>query len=292
MRRALLIGATGFLGRHMHDAIAADGWQVQPASRTGPVRVDLSQEGATQLAAVLAEYQPDAVINCAGAVAGDTTELIAVNTTGPAVLVRAMLDHTPMARLVHLGSAAEYGVCTPDTPITEAQLPRPVGVYGVSKLAGTQAVQLGRAAGLDAVVLRVFNPVGPGAPPSSLPGRLVAEFAGAGDTVKLGPLGAVRDFVDARDVAAAVLAAITVPAVTTPVLNVAGGRGVPVRTLVDTLADIAGYTGTITESANGSPRSGDVSWQEADIAAIEQALGWRPMIELHASLSALWQAAR
>ena len=294
MPRALLIGAAGFLGRHVHEIVAAAGWHVQPASRAGRVRVDLGPDGARRLAALLDEYRPHAVINCAGAVTGDPAELIAANTTAPAVLVRAMLDHAPRARLVHLGSAAEYGVCAPDVPITEAQLPRPVGVYGVTKLAGTQAVGLGRADGLDAVVLRAFNPVGRGAPPSSLPGRLIAQFADAGGRgeITLGPLGAVRDFVDARDVAGAVLAAITAPVVATPVLNVAAGRGVPVRTLVDTLAAIAGFTGTITESANGSTRSGDVPWQQADIAAVERVLGWRPRIGLRASLTELWQAAQ
>ncbi len=69
----------------------------------------------------------------------------------------------------------------------------------------------------------------------------------------------MRDFVDARDVADAVLAAITAPAIGIPVLNVASGRGVPVRTLVDTLARIVGFAGTITESANGAPRSAAVS---------------------------------
>lgn len=293
MRRALLIGASGFLGRHIHQVLLADGWWVRPTSRTdtpGHVRVDLSPAGLAALTAVLAEYRPHAVINCAGAVSGDTAELVAANTAGPAVLVRAMWDSASDARLVHLGSAAEYGIGTPGAPITESHLPRPVGSYGVSKLAGTQAVELGRAAGLDAVVLRVFNPVGSGAPSDSLPGRLVGEFARAAAEIKLGPLGAVRDFVDARDVADAVLAAITAPAIGIPVLNVASGRGVPVRTLVDTLAGIAGFAGTITESANGSPRSAAVSWQEADISLIERVLGWRPKFELHTSLEELWTA--
>jgi nucleoside-diphosphate-sugar epimerase len=295
MRRALLIGANGFLGRHVHQALVADGWSVRPTSRTGTaghVRVDLSPEGAAALASVLAEYRPHAVINCAGAISGDTAELIAANTTGPAVLVRAMSTAASDARLVHLGSAAEYGSCAPGAPITESQLPRPVGGYGVSKLAGTQAVELARVAGLDAVVLRVFNPVGPGAPQASLPGRLVGEFAHAAAEIKLGPLGSVRDFVDVRDVADAVLAAITAPTVGTPVLNVAGGRGVPVRTLVDILAGIAGFAGTITESADGSPRSDAVPWQEADISRIGRELGWRPRIGLHDSLEELWRTAR
>jgi len=93
--RALLIGAAGFLGRHVHETVAVAGWHVQPASRAGRVRVDLGPDGALRLGALLDEYQPHAVINCAGAVTGDPAELIAANTTAPAVLVRAMLDHAP-----------------------------------------------------------------------------------------------------------------------------------------------------------------------------------------------------
>ncbi len=59
MRRALLIGASGFLGRHIHQVLLADGWWVRPTSRTdtpGHVRVDLSPARLAALTAVLAEY--------------------------------------------------------------------------------------------------------------------------------------------------------------------------------------------------------------------------------------------
>jgi NDP-hexose 4-ketoreductase len=119
-------------------------------------------------------------------------------------------------------------------------------------------VELGRATGLDAVVLRVFNPVGPGAPDTILPGRVVAELRRAltgGPAASLGRLDAVRDFVDARDVADAAIAAVQAPALPGGVINIGSGAGVPVRTLVKDLVAISGYDGPVHEDAGGSPRS-------------------------------------
>ncbi|MDG4866385.1 NAD-dependent epimerase/dehydratase family protein, partial [Streptomyces sp. T-3] len=109
-----------------------------------------------------------------------------------AALCEALREAAPTARLVHLGSAAEYGPTRPHTPVTEETATRPQGPYGATKLAGTTAVT---TSGLDAVVLRVFNPVGPGAPASSLPGRLAAELlrAGPAGEVRVGDLSAYRD---------------------------------------------------------------------------------------------------
>src|SRR5206468_1837433 len=79
-----------------------------------------------------------------------------------------------------------------------------------TKLAGTCLVRTARAAGLDAVVLRVFNAVGAGMPANTLPGRVAAQLRTAlrgGGEVRLGSLDTVRDFVDIRDIADAALAA-------------------------------------------------------------------------------------
>jgi nucleoside-diphosphate-sugar epimerase len=216
-----------------------------------------------------------------------------VNARGPAVLCAALREAAPGARLVHLGSAAEYGPGTPGRRVTESGATAPAGPYGATKLAGTVAVT---ASGLDAVVLRVGNPVGPGAPPTGLPGRVAALLADAGRdaeaTLRLGDLSAYRDFVDVRDVAEAVALAATAPGPLPPVLNIGGGEAVPVRDLVRTLADAAGFRGRIVEEgAGGSARSADVSWQCSDITAARDALGWRPTRSLGVSLEALWAAA-
>ncbi|MER5217375.1 NAD(P)-dependent oxidoreductase [Streptomyces sp. NPDC002838] len=293
--RILVLGFTGYLGAHVVERLRALpgalvlGGGRSPAAEYG---IDLASARREQLAKTLASAAPDAVVNCAGATGGDAVTLAEVNARGPAVLCAALREAAPAARLVHLGSAAEYGPGTPDTRVTESAATCPVGPYGATKLAGTVAVT---ASGLDAVVLRVGNPVGPGAPPTGLPGRIAGLLRAAGPdpdaVLRLGDLSAYRDFVDVRDVARAAELAVTAPGPLSPVLNIGGGGAVPVRDLVRGLADKAGFRGRIEENATDSAssiRSAQVSWQCSDITAAEAALGWRPAHTLDEALAALW----
>jgi NDP-hexose 4-ketoreductase len=297
--RLMVIGAGGFLGAHVRRRACAAGAEVVTAGRSRLAGlpshqiIDLAEDDPAQIAAMLADVAPDAVVNCAGATVGDPDVLAAANVTGTWALAKAMFLAGKNSRLVHLGSAAEYGRAEPGVAVTERAHPRPAGIYGVTKLAGTRLVELAAAAGLDAVVLRVFNPVGPGAPQTSLPGRLAAQLrqaAADGTDVRLGPLGSVRDFVDARDVADAVWAAVAVPVLPRPVLNIGSGHGVPVRAVVQELLAISGCTAAVHENAPGLTRSADIPWQQADISCAMEDLGWTPRRSLATSLADLWEA--
>ncbi|WP_440556264.1 NAD-dependent epimerase/dehydratase family protein [Streptomyces sp. SCPE 10] len=291
--RILVLGGTGYLGRHVTERLRAlPGARLSAAGRTGAeYAVDLAADRPERLAKTLAAAAPDAVVNCAGATGGDPVTLAEVNARGPAVLCAALREAAPTARLVHLGSAAEYGPGTPGVPVTESAPARPVTPYGATKLAGTLAVA---TAALDAVVLRIGNPVGAGAPAAGLPGRMAALLRSAGPdpsaVLRLGDLSAYRDFVDVRDVARAVALAVTAPGPLPPVLNIGGGGAVPVRELVRGLARMAGFRGRLEESAGGSARSAEVSWQCSDVSAAARVLGWRPAHGLDDSLAALWAA--
>ena len=298
--RLLVLGGSGFLGGHVRRRARAAGLEVVTAGRSGlpdsPGHrlVDLAADDPARIAAMLAEVSPDAVVNCAGATAGRPETLVAANVNGTYALVKAMLLAAMPARLVHLGSAAEYGRAEPGIPVSERAAPRPAGLYGSTKLAGSRLVDLAAAAGLESVVLRVFNPVGPGAPRTGLPGRLAAELrqaAAHGTDVRVGPLDAVRDFVDARDVADAAVAAAAATRLPRPVLNIGSGRAVPVRAMVNELLAISGCAATVHEDAAGPARSAEVPWQQADISRAAADLGWQPRRDLATSLADLWKAS-
>ncbi len=299
----LVLGGSGFVGGHVTARARRGGLHVFSAARTaasspGPwPRLDLATAPADVLEQALHASAPDVVVNCAGATAGDPSRLTAANVVAVGRLLRAMACAVPHARLVHIGSAAEYGRVQEGTPVSEAASPRPVGPYGLTKLCGTDLVRAAVADGLDAVVLRVFNLVGPGAPVTTLPGRLVRDLRAAvttGQEVTTGPLTDFRDFVDVRDVADAVLAAAAARGTVPAVVNIGGGRATRLRELATSLVAMSGGA-RLTEQegeATGSPRSAGVPWQQADITCAARALHWRPATDLGASLRDMWDTAR
>ncbi|MEV8511735.1 NAD(P)-dependent oxidoreductase [Dactylosporangium sp. NPDC051484] len=295
----LLFGASGFVGKHARAALAAD---PRIATLTCPPRArhDLVDGDLASLSDLVREVRPDVVVNCTGRLNGTGLDLLEANTLVTARLIEAVAAAVPGARLVRLGSAAEYGVVEHGVSVTEDHPCEPVSEYGTTHLAATRLLQRAATAGqVDGVTLRVFNPIGAGLHRDNLLGRaamLIRDAlrrdgpAGVPGQVAFGQLGAYRDFVDVRDVASAVLAAVTAPEPGAGVVNVASGRAVTSREAVRRLAEAAGYTGPIGEHGTGPARSAAVNWIRADIGRAEAVLGWVPTHELSESVKAIWVA--
>ncbi|MGI5348990.1 NAD-dependent epimerase/dehydratase family protein [Streptomyces sp. CA-250714] len=256
--RVLLLGSSGYLGRFVADRLLADpAVQLTALGRSdeADVRFDLSTGSPGALTRFLDAVHPGVVINCAGTTRGNGRELIRHNVVSTAAVCESLRRSGCGARLVHMGCAAEYGPSQVGSSTSEDAVPRPGGPYGVSKLAGTELVL---ASGLDAVVLRVFSPIGPGTPAGSPLGRVAEAMRRAmqqGDSeLKLGGLGVQRDFVDVRDVARAVHAASLSAA--QGIVNIGTGRAVRLRDAASLLARVAGYAGAVHEQGGGPAGQG------------------------------------
>ena len=293
----LLFGASGYLGRAAEAALRSRGAGVVRVSRTVPhddgwVRHDLVRGGTGELVELLRAVEPTVVVNCTGQLDGSVAELVAANVTPTAALVDAIPRAVPPARLVALGSAAEYGRVPHGLTVAEDAVTDPVSAYGITKLASTLLVRDAVTAGrLDAVVLRIFNPIGAALPEGTVLGRAAQAMREAlrqGADITLGPLGAYRDFVDVTDVADAIAEAALAPELPEPVLNVGSGRAVAVRDVVGLLAEVAGFRGRVIESGPAQPRSGAVTWMAADTTRARRALGWSPHHDLADSVRAVW----
>lgn len=259
------------------------------------LRLDLSRATTEDLAGVFNKLSPDAIINAVGWVGHEADMLQELNDELVARMLVAIARAAPSCRFVHLGSAAEYGAGPVGLAVTEATEARPLSAYCRSKLAGTRAV-VGAAERGDVlgVVLRVFNPIGAGMAPGSLPADAAARLVSAASkglaTVEFGKLDEYRDFVDASDVGQAIAAAANSARIDSRIINVGSGTPTVVREVVRILAAIAGFEGQIVESGEGSRRSSAVPWQMADISQANRELGWRPQRGLHESLGQLMRS--
>ncbi|WP_405106965.1 NAD(P)-dependent oxidoreductase [Micromonospora sp. NBC_01405] len=294
MTRVLLFGASGFIGGHARAALESDP-RVTEVICPGRATFDLLDGEPDALAAILREVAPDAVVNCVGALAGSTAQLVTANTLVAAKLLEATVAAVPQARLVRLGSAGEYGPVPDRASVTEEEPAQPVSAYGVSHLAGTRLFQLaGESGQADAVSLRVFNPIGPGMSEENLLGRAAARIRNAladgAPEITLGPLSAYRDFVDVRDLAALIVAAVLAPELRHRVFNAGSGRAITAREAVELLAGTAGYRGRIREAGTGPQRSMTVNWIRADVSRADHELGWSPVRDLATSIKDIWAA--
>lgn len=291
-RHVLLFGASGFLGAQVRAALERER-SVEWVTCVARDRCDLVAASVEGLASLLRELTPNAVVNCTGSLDGTGYQLMLANTLVTAKLIDAVESVDPAIRLIRLGSAGEYGRVPFGRSVTEDDPAVPVSEYGLSHLAATRLVEFAGASGrVDGVTLRVFNPIGPGLRGETLLGRAAARLRDAlvdgAEVVTMGPLTAHRDFVDARDVARAVVAAVLVPSVPARVVNVGSGRAVTAREAVELLARAAAFTGEIREAGPPSARSAAVDWIRADITRAAEGLGWRPTHDLTDSVQAIW----
>lgn len=308
----VVLGSGGFVGRHVCEAFTDRGARVLgvarsvPAPGTAPptVPLDLSSAPPEKVAALLREHRADTVVNAAGAVWGVTQEQLFqgnVELTRNLVDAVSRLDRRP--RLIHLGSVHEYGVGAPGAALAEDHPPHPVNPYGRSKLLATEAVlQATREQRLDGVVLRIANVFGPHAPRGSLLGLIAAHLIAVArhhgqqpmPALRLSPLRARRDFVDVRDVGAAVVACATA-AFDEPaggrIVNIGCGRAVSVRRLVDQLIALSGLDASVIEEHEAPGERAGAQWQQVDITRARRLLHWYPRWPLKQSLRDLLETA-
>jgi UDP-glucose 4-epimerase len=228
--RALVLGAGGFVGRHLCARLRADGWDVVGTVRPGAagrvpgaVPVDLADPAALTEAVRAAD--PDVAFHLAAGRARDTAAAraatAAVNTSSGLHLVEALGTHC--RAVVRLGSSTEYAAV--DGPMDESAPLAPRGFFGATKAAGSLLlVAAAHERGLRSAVLRAFQVYGPG----DHAGRLVPTVLRAardGTVLPLTAPGSRRDWVHVDDVVdACVRAALADDLAPGTVLNVGTGR--------------------------------------------------------------------
>jgi dihydroflavonol-4-reductase len=199
--RALVTGATGFIGSHVVAALATAGWDVREFDVRSPAGGgDILDRDAL----ARAMHGCDAVFHLAAVYSyarAHARAMQAVNVDG----TRAVLDAAARAgvrRVVHTSSCATCGpvagrAATEDDVPPDWELAVP---YKRTKLEGERLALSAARNGLDVVVVNPTTPVGPGDRRPTPTGKMVADFARGPARAYL--IGAALNVVAVEDVAA------------------------------------------------------------------------------------------
>ena len=303
----LVTGATGFVGRHVWDALTAGppeslgiSPEVYALGRHSPrgcpeprfLAADLNDVAG--LGRAVRRIGPDFVIHMAGRTPPAPDEdLYRANFWYTTHLLSALRGLGKPIRVVLSGSAAELGpVPAAELPVSEDHDGYPFDAYGRSKKLAT-AAGLGERPPLEVMVARIFNPIGPGLPATQAFGRFAERLAEpGGDPVVLdvGDLDARRDFIDVRDVAQAMLA-LALRGRAGRVYHIGTGRSHRVGEGLDLLIGLSGRS----VQKRLDPRLQDRRGPSDSTAAIDRIVaetGWEPRITWEQSLADLWHEAR
>jgi NDP-hexose 4-ketoreductase len=206
---------------------------------------DRDASATARLRGLVVETGSTMVVNACGLTRGSAADLEDANVAFPQWVCEVLAGTG--ARLVHVGSASEYGDPGGAGRVTETAPARPVGDYATTKARGTDAVLAARARGLDVVVARVFNLVGSPVPSASPVHQWLADIRALppdGGEVEVWWPATVRDFLTVSDAAGA-LVDLAEPGPRPVLVNVCSGVGLAFGDIVGALANALGVRAVV-----------------------------------------------
>jgi nucleoside-diphosphate-sugar epimerase len=290
MKRVLVTGAGGFIGRHCLPLLQAAGYEVHGVSSGQPPldipdvswhQVDLLDQ--RQVAATIAAIHPTHLLHLAWYTAPGKYWTALENfgwVRGSLALAESFVANGGQ-RLVSAGTCAEYdwryGYCSEAvTPLV------PATTYGVCKDALRRLLDaLTARTGLSSAWGRLFFLYGP----HEQPGRLVPSVATAllrGQPAPCSHGNQIRDVLYVEDVASAFVALLD--SGVAGAVNIASGDPVRLREIIFGLADLLGrrdlvQLGVVATSPDEPPLL------VADVARLRNEVGWHPRYDRERGLA-------
>lgn len=312
MKRALVLGAGGFLGSHVACRLVRDGWDVAAVLRDRDApHVRARLDGALAELRIIdgdafdvdvlnrAVVGVDAVFPFA-AHSGAARSMrepfadVAANAVGQLAVLEALRLHNPDARVLFPGSRLQYGRAQ-TLPVTESHPRVPTSIYGLHKQTGEGYHRLYHDLyGIPTCILRISNPYGPqqDRPDHAfgVVGTFLATAADGGTITLFGGGGQLREYVFVDDLVDLCLLAVTNARAIGRAFNAGGARAVTVREMAETVVRVVGRGDVVDVPWPALEQAIETGDYVADISRVRADLGWTPTIDLEDGLARTWEA--
>jgi GDP-4-dehydro-6-deoxy-D-mannose reductase len=294
--RAVVTGASGFVGHHLVDLLVKSGDAVTATGHHDRgnfdpsvtyQQIDLTDSLAT---ASLNWQDVDVVYHLAGLAAVgasfDKPELY--RTMNPGMqqhIFEACQKAGARPRFIIISSGNLYDPTAP-LPLTEMSPVKANSPYAESKILQEQQALEQAHQGHDVIIARPFNHIGPGQQTGFLVSDLASQIANAErsrqTTISVGNLSSKRDYTDVRDIVRAyqMLATKGQPG---EIYNISSGRSVAGQDILDQLLALSSTTIT-TQPNEALMRPSDIPDLYGDASKLHAATGWKPEIPLTQTL--------
>ena len=307
-RGVLVTGGAGFIGSHLVERLAAEGWSVRvlddlssgrESNLAGPgggvelLRGDVCDGSllARAMDGVDVVFHLAAIPSVVRSI-HEPERTSAVNLGGTLAVLEAA-RRAGVRRVILASSAAIYGDGE-SLPCVESLPAACLSPYALQKYASEGYLSLySRIHGLETVSLRFFNVFGPRQDPEGDYASVIPIFVShaiSGKPIHLyGDGEQTRDFVYVGDVVEANWLAATREGLSNAVLNVASGHQTSVNDLIQGVAQCAAVE---IEVVREPARPGEVRYSWADVTRAADVLGYAPRVALEDGLSKTFEAFR
>lgn len=305
VERILVTGGAGFIGSHSVDLLLSQGFQVTVVDDLSSGKLSYLNTNHPALRFVRGDILDfglvsqlirdcDAILHLA-AIASVPLSLekpihtTNVNTLGTLCIFEAIRLAKRKIRLVYASSSAVYGDCSKLPCSEEMKDLNPTSPYALQKFQCEQFADLyQRNYGIDSLGLRYFNVYGPRQDPSSPYSGVISLFTDAYQQNREfeihGDGKQSRDFIFVQDVAAA--NALALNSNYSGVLNIGTGK---TQTLLDLVNYIEKAGNRAAKYRLAAARPGDIRHSYGEIVLQQQALNFRPEINLQDGIQILLQ---
>lgn len=300
--KALIIGGAGFVGGYLSERLISSGNEVhvtclpnEKTSENGSIAHILNILEKDSVTDLIRTVKPDCIFHLAAqssvALSWKNPQLtVDVNIKGTLNVLDALRESgLEKTRILLIGSGEEYGYIRKNAcPINEEEPLNPGNIYAATKACQSMIGSVyARAYGMDIVMVRAFNHIGP----AQLPQFVVADFCKQASDIEkglhkpeimVGNLSAKRDFTDVRDVVRA-YEMLSQKGKSGQIYNIGSGKAIAIEDILRLILEKANAEIKVTVDEKRL-RPVDVPVIEADISRIHADTGWEPEIPLEKTI--------